>query len=56
VGNLIDRFRFGGFVTDFIDFRFWPAFNIADSAIVVGVISFIVYLFFLDTDSRKGAD
>ncbi|GAF88347.1 unnamed protein product, partial [marine sediment metagenome] len=39
VGNLIDRLRFG-YVTDFIDFGFWPAFNIADSAIVIGVIIF----------------
>lgn len=39
VGNLIDRLRFGG-VTDFIDFGFWPAFNLADSAIVVGAITF----------------
>ena len=37
VGNLIDRIHLG-YVTDFIDFNFWPAFNIADSAIVVGVI------------------
>ena len=37
VGNLIDRLRFG-YVTDFIDFGFWPAFNIADSAVTVGVI------------------
>jgi len=39
VGNLIDRLRFG-YVTDFIDFGFWPAFNIADSAVTVGVIIF----------------
>jgi len=37
VGNLIDRIHLG-YVTDFIDFNFWPAFNIADSAIVVGII------------------
>jgi len=37
VGNLIDRIYLGH-VTDFIDFSIWPAFNIADSAIVVGVI------------------
>jgi len=37
VGNLIDRLS-AGVVTDFIDFRFWPVFNIADSAIVVGVV------------------
>ncbi len=39
VGNLIDRLRFG-YVTDFIDFNIWPAFNIADSAVTVGVILF----------------
>jgi len=39
VGNLIDRLSLG-YVTDFIDFGFWPAFNIADSAITVGVIIF----------------
>lgn len=41
VGNLIDRFRFQQ-VVDFLDFQFrgyhWPAFNIADSAIVAGVV------------------
>ena len=41
-GNLADRaFRaghgfFGGAVVDFIDFQWWPVFNVADSAIVVG--------------------
>jgi len=39
VGNLIDRLRFG-YVTDFIDFGFWPAFNVADSAVTVGIILF----------------
>ena len=42
IGNLIDRLRFG-YVTDFIDFGFWPAFNIADSAITVGVIIFAYF-------------
>ena len=37
LGNYIDRLRFGA-VTDFIDFRFFPIFNIADSCIVIGVI------------------
>jgi signal peptidase II len=40
VGNVIDRIRFGA-VVDFLDFHIgswhWPAFNIADSAICVGV-------------------
>jgi len=39
IGNLIDRLRFDG-VTDFISIGIWPAFNLADSAIVVGVILF----------------
>ncbi len=49
VGNLIDRFRFGK-VVDFLDFYLgsahWPAFNIADSAITVGVTIFIIHLLF----------
>ncbi|MDX2028015.1 MAG: signal peptidase II [Alphaproteobacteria bacterium] len=40
VGNIIDRLRHGA-VVDFLDFHFrtyhWPAFNVADSAIVIGV-------------------
>jgi signal peptidase II len=36
VSNLVDRVRLG-YVTDFIDLRYWPAFNLADSFIVVGV-------------------
>ena len=36
LSNLIDRVRLGH-VTDFIDFRFWPAFNLADTFIVAGV-------------------
>ncbi|MBD3203957.1 signal peptidase II [Candidatus Woesearchaeota archaeon] len=40
-GNLIDRI-FLGHVVDFIDFRFWPVFNVADSAISVGVFVFVL--------------
>ena len=36
ISNLLDRIRLGH-VTDFLDVRFWPAFNLADSFIVVGV-------------------
>ena len=36
IGNLIDRVRFG-YVVDFIDLRVWPVFNVADSAITIGV-------------------
>ncbi len=35
IGNLYDRI-FIGYVIDFIDFRIWPVFNIADSAITIG--------------------
>ena len=35
IGNLIDRITFG-YVIDFIDFRIWPVFNVADSAITIG--------------------
>jgi len=37
IGNLIDRLAYG-FVVDFIDFSFWPCFNIADAALTVGVL------------------
>ena len=37
LGNLFDRVKFNC-VIDFIDFRIWPVFNVADSAITVGMI------------------
>lgn len=42
VGNIIDRVVFGR-VIDFIDFNFWPVFNLADIAIVVGVGLLVLY-------------
>jgi signal peptidase II len=43
--NLVDRIRLGH-VTDFLDFRYWPAFNLADTFIVLGVgILFAAILF-----------
>lgn len=36
LGNLLDRFRLG-YVVDFIDFRVWPVFNVADTFITIGV-------------------
>lgn len=43
IGNLIDRVFYGA-VTDFIDFRIWPVFNIADSAVTIGIILLIAFL------------
>lgn len=43
-GNLIDRVLFF-YVIDFIDFRIWPVFNIADSSITIG--TFLLMLSFL---------
>ena len=47
VGNLIDRLRFGE-VVDFLDLYagayHWPAFNVADSAITVGITIFIAHV------------
>jgi signal peptidase II len=37
-GNLLDRFFRPGGVVDFVDLGFWPAFNVADSAITVGAV------------------
>ena len=40
-GNLIDRLNFG-YVIDLFDFHIWPVFNIADSAICIGIIWLII--------------
>ena len=53
LGNLIDRLRLG-YVTDFVDFRVWPVFNVADSSIVVGVA--ILAWFAFMADRQKPAD
>jgi signal peptidase II len=49
--NLIDRIRLGH-VTDFLDLRYWPAFNLADSFIVIGVAILFVALLLGETRSR----
>lgn len=54
VGNLIDRLSHGH-VTDFIAIGFWPAFNIADSAVVVGAI-FLAYLLIRLVESSEHQD
>ncbi|MHB9033872.1 MAG: signal peptidase II [Anaerolineae bacterium] len=52
IGNLIDRLVFG-YVTDFINFRFWPVWNIADASIVVGTILLLVYIIFFDRPAEE---
>ena len=44
VGNVMDRMHFGR-VIDFLDFRVWPVFNVADSAISVGMLFVLIGLF-----------
>jgi signal peptidase II len=43
LGNIIDRLRVG-YVIDFIKVGWWPVFNIADSAITIGVSTLVLYL------------
>jgi len=52
LGNLIDRLRLGH-ITDFIDLHFWPVFNIADSASVVGAIILACFLLYLTIKERR---
>ena len=52
VSNLLDRVRLGH-VTDFIDLRFWPAFNLADSFIVIGVGLLLAALLAAEREPRR---
>src|SRR5204862_4029695 len=51
VSNLIDRVRLGH-VTDFLDLRFWPAFNLADTFICVGVAIVLLALMSAEKTTR----
>ncbi|MBI2608894.1 MAG: signal peptidase II [Deltaproteobacteria bacterium] len=62
IGNLIDRLRFN-YVRDFIDVdltwvpfykQHWPAFNVADSSICIGVTLLIIYSFFFEHKHKRG--
>jgi len=52
VSNLVDRLRLG-YVTDFLDLDYWPAFNLADTFIVVGVG--LLFLSFVAADRSSAA-
>ena len=54
VGNLIDRLTQDGVVTDFVDLRWWPVFNIADSCLVIGALLLAVYTLFFEGQERCG--
>ncbi|GAB2658831.1 signal peptidase II [Arenimonas aestuarii] len=57
IGNVIDRIRFG-YVVDFVDWYLgtwhWPAFNVADSAIVVGALLLVLFSFKSPPAAGKG--
>ena len=55
-GNVIDRFRFGA-VADFLDLHWgdyhWPAFNLADAAITVGVVILLIDALLIGNERHK---
>jgi signal peptidase II len=52
IGNLVDRVRYG-YVVDFFDLSVWPVFNVADSAICVGVTLLAWTLLFPKPDANR---
>ena len=56
LGNVIDRFRFGA-VADFLDFHWggyhWPAFNLADAAISIGVVILLLDALLIGDERHK---
>ena len=53
-GNMADRVRTGE-VTDFINFSFWPAFNVADASISIGVATIIIFFLFIETERFRAS-
>lgn len=62
-GNIPERF-IRGYVVDFISFDWpdwlfftrWPTFNIADSAVNVGMVIYLGYVFFIESKQEKAKD
>ncbi len=54
LGNLVDRLREPGMVRDFIDFSFWPTFNIADALLCVGVALVGIWIMRGGASAEKG--
>ena len=53
IGNLIDR-AVNGYVIDFLDFRIWPIFNVADISVCVGCGLLVLYVFLIEPKRSKG--
>ena len=61
IGNLIDRIArapgvFRGKVIDFIDFHWWPVFNVADSAVVVGAALLLIASYRTERRAKANRD
>ena len=54
LGNVYDRIMFGT-VTDFINFHFWPVFNVADSAVSIGVVTLAAGFLLRKSPQESGA-
>jgi signal peptidase II len=54
IGNLADRVR-NGAVTDFVSIGSWPAFNLADVSITLGVL-LLVYLYMRDAEPEEAGE
>lgn len=52
IGNLIDRISYG-YVVDYIDFRVFPIFNVADISVTCGCGLLIIYMFFVEPRIHK---
>ena len=55
IGNLIDRIALG-YVVDYLDFRVFPIFNLADIAVCVGCGLLVLYVLFFDGKQKNERD
>ncbi len=53
IGNQIDRLFRDGYVTDYLDFKVWPVFNVADASVTVGIIIAVICIIFLMSKAEK---
>lgn len=55
IGNLADRIRIG-YVVDFIDIGLWPVFNIADSAITIGITGMVILILLTNANTSSNPE